>query len=73
MKQPHIAQRLERGETLGILKLQKKTFEGGPFGDDKTSNKSSTVPNKQRREPIVSSSFIRYIKNEERENRDTLQ
>ena len=50
LKQSHCAEKLERGDPLGFLKLQfaakNQKLEGGPFGDKKKFKKSRTVAKK---------------------------
>ena len=55
---------------MGFLKLQfaakyKKKLEGGLFGDKKMREKKSHSAKKiQRVDPIVSSGFVSYVKND---------
>ena len=52
LSQSHSAEKLERGDPLGFLKLQfavkyQKNLKGGPFGDKNDSKKKRlTVPKK---------------------------
>ena len=69
LSQSHSAEKLEKGDPLGFLKLQfavkyQKTWRGDPLETNKITKKSRTVPKKtQRGDPIVSSDFVFYDKN----------
>ena len=58
--QSHSAEKLERGDPLGFLKLQfavkSKTLKGGPFGDKKI-RKKALVPKKLKGGPY---SLVRF-------------
>ena len=69
LSQSHSAEKLERGDPLGFLKLQfavkyQKTWRRDPL-ERKKILKSRTVPKKLKggRDPIVSSRFVSYDKN----------
>ena len=74
MSQSHSAEKLERGEPLGFLKLpfavKYQKTKGAPFGDKKKSKKGRTVPKKTQ--TLVSSCFVSYDKNGVTERGDPL-
>ena len=79
LKQSHSAEKLERGDLLGFLKLQfaakyQKTWRGDRLATKKNSKKSRTVPKKtQRGDPVVPSGFVSYVKNWVHQRGDPLQ
>ena len=66
LKQSHSAEKLERGDPLGFLKLQfaakyQKTGRGDPLA---TKKKVAQCRKKNKRgDPVVSSGFVSFVKN----------
>ena len=71
-------QKTWKGRPFGLFQTSvcckiSKNLKGGPFGDKKQFRKKSrTVPKKLKGDPIVSSDFVSYDKNEVTESGDPL-
>ena len=68
LKQSHCAEKVEKGDPLGFLKLQfaakyQKTSRGDPLTTEKNRKKSHSAEKNSKRNPIVSSSFVSHVKN----------